>query len=545
MKNLKSYNDFVNESKIFQNLKQKLANLFDNVFNFFKKRFGKGAWLYYALALQEKGKLNYVMGKGKERTNLRISIEAFGLKPDQRSELEKAIHEMPSFKEEVEDIAKRKEEENDQVQTQVQAQAEQELEEMVEEKYKILAYQMIKEAEESEIADDTVPLQHADLDVRNFDAEKIRKKIISNFEMRASSQKFFDMKKPELQTIWLWGAPGIGKTDIIREACEELRCNLEVWHLSTIEPTDFVGLPAIEKGRKVNRLPRIYPDDNGPNDEGGIFFFDEMNRANPLVLAAALQLTLDGELGKDYHLPSKWIVVAAGNRPEDVPTVTRLEPALANRLAHCNLVTTLDDWQKWAMTKGKKKIDPDLLGFLTFQKEWFHHLPSQESKAEVYAWPSPRSWTKASMSYLWEKRDKKSGQQLSREEIMDIFAPLVGNAAAEQFSNFLELKKTIKPEDLKYVYSDYKKAPKPVEGDLGKMRAMAVAIAWYKRDNELTADEIENLFKYVLQYEEMEIAATILGLVKRIHPKARDTKAWLEGAEEFYNKYSKDLDIPD
>ena len=36
-----------------------------------------------------------------------------------------------------------------------------------------------------------------------------------------------------------------------------------------------------------------------------------------MVLSAALPLTLNGRIG-EYILPEKWIVVAAGNRPEDL-----------------------------------------------------------------------------------------------------------------------------------------------------------------------------------------------------------------------------------
>ena len=139
----------------------------------------------------------------------------------------------------------------------------------------------------------------------------------------------YHFKNPESgRPLLIWGAPGIGKTSIVKSfGLEDMGVPVIEVILSLMEPTDVAGLPGAESDKKygdvkrsVNYLPMIWPLDNGPDDKGGIIFLDEINRAHPSVQAAMLKVVLDREIaGANYKIPSKWLILAAANRPEDEP----------------------------------------------------------------------------------------------------------------------------------------------------------------------------------------------------------------------------------
>ena len=53
------------------------------------------------------------------------------------------------------------------------------------------------------------------------------------------------------QVPFLWGAPGIGKTSIVREWASERGLNLIPVHLPTMEPFDLRGVPVPDHQRRV------------------------------------------------------------------------------------------------------------------------------------------------------------------------------------------------------------------------------------------------------------------------------------------------------
>ncbi len=221
--------------------------------------------------------------------------------------------------------------------------------------------------EESDINEARVKLQAYDTSIDNVNFKELRYFLENKYDMRIEDPS-------EMYSSFIWGAPGIGKTDVVKQLAKDLSINLIIWHLATIEPSDFVGVPIVKDIKGVERttfaLPKIFPVEN-ESDIGGLMFLDELNLADNLVLKASMQLCLDGKV-YDYKVPDKWLIIAAGNRKEDVPAVTELSPALANRFAHFNLVTTVEDWTDWAISK--KYMDPDVIAFINFNKDAFHYL---------------------------------------------------------------------------------------------------------------------------------------------------------------------------
>jgi len=392
---------------------------------------------------------------------------------------------------------------------------------------------------EGKLNEELVELTHVDQNISNEDSDEIREAVIDAYNYRISQN--------DHSAIFLWGAPGIGKTEIVIDTAKELGLDIIVFHLSQIEPTEFRGVPKIENldkeatpgdtsgERTVNKLPVIFPTDNGANGKGGIFFLDELNRAPKMVLSAALPLCLDGKIG-DYALPSKWIIIAAGNRKEDIGfDAVEIEPALANRFQHINFVPTVKRWTEWAVSK--KFVDPDLIGFLNFYKDYFHRLESDDGSS---AWASPRAWTKASQFIYSLNKEFKVDEKKKRK----VYTRFVGTQAAVAFMDYLKLKEKFNERDVKDVYEKGVKAKHPPK-NLNEGRAAMYSIAFYKKGERLKPEELKNIIAYALSLPNFETKTSLLSFVKLAHTNKGVTylkeeepykTIWWEGVKKWFEE---------
>lgn len=221
---------------------------------------------------------------------------------------------------------------------------------------------------------------------------------------------------PTGQPTFLTGAPGIGKSDCIREVARRLKCNLIDIRAVLFDPVDLRGIPTVRDGKAHWCPPDFLPS---ASDGEGILFLDELPQAAPLVQASLLQLTLDRRIG-EYNLPDGWHIVAAGNRVEDRAGGHRIISPLLNRFLHLDVEADLSDWQEWAI---RNNIAPEVRTFLGWRPKLLHDFdPSKQQRA----FPSPRSW--AFLSRVLPT--------CNTENMHAVAAGCVGDAAAE-FTGYL------------------------------------------------------------------------------------------------------------
>jgi hypothetical protein len=218
--------------------------------------------------------------------------------------------------------------------------------------------------------------------------------------------------------VMLWGAPGIGKSDMMREIAAARGVPLIDWRANLREPIDVRGLPTIDIAarRTVWLQPEDLPDADRDGPEG-ILFIDEIVNAAPSMQAALYGLVLDRRIG-DYVLPAGWRIVAAGNRMADRSSASRMPLALANRFSHYVLEPDADAWRAWAEGAG---VHPLVVAFMGFRPNLLHVMPGPDAMA----FPSPRSW--AAVSRI---ADSPDGALYRRA------AAKVGEGAAAEFQAF-------------------------------------------------------------------------------------------------------------
>lgn len=181
---------------------------------------------------------------------------------------------------------------------------------------------------------------------------------------------------------FLWGAPGIGKSSIIKQIAHDAGIECIDLRLSLMDPTDLKGIPFYDKEQHSALWA---PPSFLPREGHGILFLDELNSAAPAVQASAYQLILDRKVG-EYTLPDGWAIVAAGNREGDRGVVYRLPSPLANRFVHIDMEVNVADWRQWAMAFG---IDAQIVAYITFKNDALMRFdPTLNEKS----FATPRSW---------------------------------------------------------------------------------------------------------------------------------------------------------
>ena len=195
-----------------------------------------------------------------------------------------------------------------------------------------------------------------------------------------------------LPSVMLWGPPGVGKSQAIRQLAKVLENNtgkkavITDVRLLLFNPIDLRGIPTsnADKTLAIWLKPQIFQMDES-EDIVNILFLDEISAAPQSVQAAAYQITLDRVVG-EHKLPENCIVIAAGNRVTDKSVAYKMPKALANRLLHIEIEGNFKAWKQWAIRKG---LNPKVVGFLSFRQ---NYLMGFNSSSEDLAFATPRSW---------------------------------------------------------------------------------------------------------------------------------------------------------
>ncbi len=236
-------------------------------------------------------------------------------------------------------------------------------------------------------------------------------------EARSRILRAFKNKRP----IFLWGPPGIGKSEVVAGLTEELGGHMIDLRLGQMEPTDIRGIPFFNKNKEVmDWAPPIdLPDEELASQYPVVvLFLDEMNSAAPAVQAAGYQLILNRRIGK-YKLPDNVVIVAAGNRESDKGVTFRMPSPLANRFVHLEIRQDFDSWFQWAVGKNVHK---DVVGYLSYAKQdMFDFDPKSASRA----FATPRSWSFVS-DFLYD-------EDATDAELTDLIAGTVGEGLAVKF----------------------------------------------------------------------------------------------------------------
>ena len=223
--------------------------------------------------------------------------------------------------------------------------------------------------------------------------------------------------------IFMIGAPGIGKTAIMKQIAEELGVGLVSYSMTHHTRQSALGLPIIKKKTyngveyDISRysmseiIASAYDMMEDTGIKEGILFLDEINCVSETLAPSMLQF-LQYKIFGQHKLPDGWIVVTAGNPPEYNKSVREYDIVTLDRLKVINVEPNFDVWKEYALNNN---VHGSILSFLEIKKEFFYIV---ETTAEGKNYVTARGWEDLSkMIYLYEKNNIKVDETLISQYI--------------------------------------------------------------------------------------------------------------------------------
>ena len=348
---------------------------------------------------------------------------------------------------------------------------------------------------------------------------------ITSREARKSILSAFKVKRP----IFLWGPPGIGKSELVEGITKELGGIMYDCRLGQMEPTDIRGIPFYNKdtGKMDWAAPVDLPDEDTASQYPiVVLFLDEMNSAPASVQSAAYQLILNRRIGQ-YKLPDNVVMVAAGNRESDKGVTFRMPTPLANRFIHQEMKVDFASWQEWAVMN---KVHKDVVGYLSYAKQDLYDF---DAKSSSRAFATPRSWTFVSELLNDDSMDDETATNLVKGTI--------GEGLAVKFMAHRKIAgKMPKPEDiLKGKVKDLQVK------EVSAMYSLVISMCYelkaaveQKVDSKEFHEMADNFLAYMMKNFETEL--TVMGAriaLTTYNLPFLPTK--LKNFDEFHNRFGK------
>jgi hypothetical protein len=282
-----------------------------------------------------------------------------------------------------------------------------------------------------------------------IDIHKAMKILLLSLKQQVLYQINNEQYKP-IAPCYLVGAPGGGKTEIIKKYVKDQKWGLVNVHLALKSLEELSGIPNFftikdennndilttnwslpdligELQLEKNRIIQENKDD--PNYLPVIvLFIDDVHLSSPHHLALMFELLTENRL-KDYALPTGTAIVLAGNHGSNKAGSKTLSSPIVNRVQFLPITVEIDGWLKnYAEIND---VHPIIIAFLKDQSntKLFHG----EEQIDT-SWPSPRSWTY--LSTLLTELENESNNFLNISIVNYLAQNSVGSEAALKFSTF-------------------------------------------------------------------------------------------------------------
>ena len=238
--------------------------------------------------------------------------------------------------------------------------------------------------------------------------------------------------------IFLIGAPGIGKTAIMRQIAVECGIGLVSYTMTHHTRQSALGLPFIEEkefeGFKYKTtqytmseiIASIYEYMKKTDVKQGILFIDEINCVSETLSPVMLQFLQEKAFG-NARVPEGWIIVAAGNPQEYNKSVRDFDVATYDRVKLINVEADYSVWKEYAQNNN---VHPAILSYLDSKQENFYKI---QTTVDGRQFVTARGWQDMS-DYL------KACERLELtvdEEVVSEYVRCPDIAA--DFANYLEL----------------------------------------------------------------------------------------------------------
>lgn len=238
--------------------------------------------------------------------------------------------------------------------------------------------------------------------------------------------------------IFLIGAPGIGKTQIMEQIARECSLGLVSYTITHHTRQSAIGLPFISKNMYGNKeysvteytmseiIASVYNQIEETGLKEGILFIDEINCVSETLAPAMLQFLQCKTFG-NHAVPEGWIIVAAGNPAEYNKSVREFDVVTMDRVKKIEVQPDFAVWKEYAYVQD---IHPAVIAYLTARGNYFYQM---ETTVDGMFFATPRGWEDLSrLVQVYEKLGKTVDREVVQQYIQ---YPKI----AKDFANYLEL----------------------------------------------------------------------------------------------------------
>lgn len=158
--------------------------------------------------------------------------------------------------------------------------------------------------------------------------------------------------------FYLYGKPGIGKTQMTHQIARELGIGFVSFSLTHHTRNSLLGLPVISELEESKyteyTMSEVVAEVVKAVQRGqreGILLLDEFNCASDTIMPAMLGFLQTGTIGM-HRLPEGWVIVLCGNPPEYNRSAREFDAAVMDRLRVMYVDAGYEDFAGYASDSG-------------------------------------------------------------------------------------------------------------------------------------------------------------------------------------------------
>ena len=237
--------------------------------------------------------------------------------------------------------------------------------------------------------------------------------------------------------VLMIGAPGIGKTAIMRQIAEELGIGLVSYTITHHTRQSAIGLPFIAKrdygGEEYSVteytmseiVASVYDQIERSGVSEGILFLDEINCVSETLAPTMLQFLQYKTFGT-HRVPEGFVIVTAGNPPEYNRSVRDFDIVTLDRVKRLDVESDFSVWKEYARMNG---VHGAVISYLEIRGEHFYSVTND---ADGRHFVTARAWEDLSDSIkVYESLRQPVGRSMVSANLYKIPDILNGNFPAE------------------------------------------------------------------------------------------------------------------